>query len=583
MVENINNSEVNVILNTVMGNDKGIDDIQKQLEKQLELAIKNGSVKGFKDSKKSIARINVGKDWYIASFGVTRDGKYDKRTKVQYSRPLSLQDSKEIYQSRTYRDYQNRLTTKFAEQESKRLSRLERKKQIKERQNIELEKIEEKKQDDRAKKLQFAETWTKIIGGSELDIKKAKLRSLREQLIEIGDDGSDAFQQISKEAENLSVEINKLEKSLKPSGFQRLLNTIKRVGFYRIARNLFRLIENGFKQGLNFLADASPQINKILSSIVSQFDKINASIAIIFVPILKVIEPILNAVADAISNIANKISYLNAVLSGSSEYWKVNLNYIKEYNKQNSNLSFDKFESLNLQDNPMEKELVSDGILDKLSNLATLIQSILTTILAISISKFIMWIINGGLSGLFTGLSSFMTKMYPVFTLVAAIYDIYKIIENIIDLIQNWSSKSLGEKIKSIMKILIYGLATAVLLKGYLTGNVMQMAMGIGATAVIGTLDSIGLFANGGLVDSGSLFIAGESGAELVTTMPSGQTGVTNVAQFKQAMLEALYDWSSTNTESGGDIVLNLDGAEIARSKRFTKEMNIRNASLNLR
>ena len=64
--------------------------------------------------------------------------------------------------------------------------------------------------------------------------------------------------------------------------------------------------------------------------------------------------------------------------------------------------------------------------------------------------------------------------------------------------------------------------------------------------------------------------------------MPSGQTGVTNIAQFKQAMLEALYEWGGSQSYSG-DVVLNLDGAEIARSKRFVGEMNRNNSGLNLR
>ena len=112
-------------------------------------------------------------------------------------------------------------------------------------------------------------------------------------------------------------------------------------------------------------------------------------------------------------------------------------------------------------------------------------------------------------------------------------------------------------------------------------GTALKVA-GIGLIAVTAVMDGIGLFANGGMVDSGSLFIAGEAGAELVTTMPSGQTGVTNVAQFKQAMLEALYEWSDSQS-GGGDVILNLDGAEVARSKRFVGELNRKNSGLNLR
>jgi hypothetical protein len=46
-------------------------------------------------------------------------------------------------------------------------------------------------------------------------------------------------------------------------------------------------------------------------------------------------------------------------------------------------------------------------------------------------------------------------------------------------------------------------------------------------------------FANGGMVEKGTSFIAGEAGAEVVHTSARG-TGVTNIEQFSQAMLQAL-------------------------------------------
>ena len=591
MVDNVNSSEVNVILNTVMGDDKGIDDIQKQLEKQLELAIKNGSVKGFKDSSKSIARLNIGKNWYIASgFRITNDGKLDSRTKAKFSKPLSLTESREVYSSKTYKDIENRLKTKYAEQESKRLSKLENKRQLQQKQDIKLEEIKEKRQDDRARKLQFAESWTKIIGGSELDIKKAKLRGLREQLIEIGDEGSDAFQEIKIQAELLSDEINKIESSLKPTAFQKLLNTIKRVGFYRIARNVFRLIENGFKEGIQNLAKFDNSVNKTMSQFTSQFTILSASSAAILEPLIEVLLPFLKLATNLVAGFANQISYLVAKLKGVAKYTKINTDYMKEYAEQFNNLSFDKFEALSNSDEVDISKLyqevnVSDGLVNAMGDSWELLGFIETALIAIGATKIISWIMSGGISKLSESLTGINGKLLTIAGTVAFVYDLYLVFKEIKDLIKGIidGSKSLGDIFKSLLKIVVIGLAGAVTLIGLIRKDPRMILGGVIATGIIASMESIKTYADGGLVNSGSLFIAGESGAELVTTMPSGQTGVTNVAQFKQAMLEALYDWSSTNTESGGDIVLNLDGAEIARSKRFTKEMNIRNASLNLR
>jgi hypothetical protein len=59
--------------------------------------------------------------------------------------------------------------------------------------------------------------------------------------------------------------------------------------------------------------------------------------------------------------------------------------------------------------------------------------------------------------------------------------------------------------------------------------------------------DPIKEFALGGMPDKGTLFIAGEAGAEIVSTSSSGQTGVSNVQQIAQATyqgtMSALRDW----------------------------------------
>lgn len=64
-------------------------------------------------------------------------------------------------------------------------------------------------------------------------------------------------------------------------------------------------------------------------------------------------------------------------------------------------------------------------------------------------------------------------------------------------------------------------------------------------------------YASGGLPDKGSMFIAGEAGAEYVYNMPSGQSGVANIQQISQATyhgtMSALRDWWG-GTGAKGDI-----------------------------
>jgi hypothetical protein len=55
------------------------------------------------------------------------------------------------------------------------------------------------------------------------------------------------------------------------------------------------------------------------------------------------------------------------------------------------------------------------------------------------------------------------------------------------------------------------------------------------------------MFSDGGLPDKGTMFVAGESGAEMVYNMSSGQSGVANIQQIAQATyqgtMSALRDW----------------------------------------
>ena len=64
---------------------------------------------------------------------------------------------------------------------------------------------------------------------------------------------------------------------------------------------------------------------------------------------------------------------------------------------------------------------------------------------------------------------------------------------------------------------------------------------------IAGTVQSAQKFADGGLPDKGTMFIAGEAGAEMVYNMPNGQSGVANIQQIAQAnyngTIKALNDW----------------------------------------
>lgn len=81
------------------------------------------------------------------------------------------------------------------------------------------------------------------------------------------------------------------------------------------------------------------------------------------------------------------------------------------------------------------------------------------------------------------------------------------------------------------------------------------------ANSAIGQF-SMNDYAGGGLPDKGTIFRAGEAGAEIVYNMPNGQSGVANVRQIEQAMYNALARYGEQN---GGAIVVQayLDGEKV--------------------
>lgn len=91
-------------------------------------------------------------------------------------------------------------------------------------------------------------------------------------------------------------------------------------------------------------------------------------------------------------------------------------------------------------------------------------------------------------------------------------------------------------------------------------------ALVTGAGLTVGTtIATMGVnkYAEGGLPDKGTMFIAGEAGAEIVYNTPSGQSGVANVQQIEQAMYSALIRYGRTQGGNGQPIEVYLDGERV--------------------
>jgi ABC-type enterochelin transport system permease subunit len=92
--------------------------------------------------------------------------------------------------------------------------------------------------------------------------------------------------------------------------------------------------------------------------------------------------------------------------------------------------------------------------------------------------------------------------------------------------------------------------------------------------------------ANGGMVNAGSMFVAGERGAELVTNLGSGQTGVMNVAQFTEAVVNGIARSGVIEAiKEGGNIYLDNErvGTKVGNSKGLRQALNRTNPTLDLK
>lgn len=449
---------------------------------------------------------------------------------------------------------------------------------------------------------------------------KEEINKLRQAYAEANAEGLDTSK-IETEALDKQKELNKQEKSLakqtRVGPLQKLWNTFKRIGVYRIFRALFASIKNAFTQGIQTLAQFDKSANETMSKLTSSFDKIKGSLALMVMPLLEVAQPIIEEIANSIASVANNISMASASMKGMTEYTRINSEYMKDYanSAKSSLLSFDKFNALNGEDSPFETAEMSDEEKKKAQETADIIKGIQ------DLAKAIWDLLRPILALAFKIIDALLPALEPIITLVARVIEwITPLLEPIIDFIE-----SVAEQIGGVIEV-ISGLIS--FLKGdfdkawehigngfaRLVNGIVNMFISVinffieslnfinrplnsiieGIGKLFGKDWNLDIpkiewkmnwqpFANGGIPDKGSLFVAGESGAELVHSMPSGATGVTNVSQFKQAMREALYESADLFQQEQATVVLNLDGAEIARSKRFTNEVNRKNSGIHLR
>lgn len=147
-------------------------------------------------------------------------------------------------------------------------------------------------------------------------------------------------------------------------------------------------------------------------------------------------------------------------------------------------------------------------------------------------------------------------------------------------LISKWDEMSTFERVAGIFAAigaaaLVAAAAVAAFHNAWTVGTASVAIIG-GLVAIGGAiaafqsqLNDVEFKADGGIVSKGSMFIAGEAGAELVTNMGGGQSGVMNMEQLENAVARGmLIGLSSVDLRDDRPINVNIDGQRFFTASR---------------
>lgn len=189
--------------------------------------------------------------------------------------------------------------------------------------------------------------------------------------------------------------------------------------------------------------------------------------------------------------------------------------------------------------------------------------------------KVVQWIVT--VTTMFKNLSTiFTTKVLPALksvlgTTTFIIAGFALLAAGILSIINAWDDMSGWTKAITILGAVAGAIAGVVIgLNALKLGVPAALALGAalaGGILLIGSQIKSGntevdAYASGGLPDKGTMFLAGEAGAEIVYNTPSGQSGVVNVQQIKQAMYQAMVEYGRNNQDNR-PLVVYLDGEKV--------------------
>lgn len=375
---------------------------------------------------------------------------------------------------------------------------------------------------------------------------------------------------------------DKEEKKRKASGFVgKLGKAIVRVAVYRAIRAAIKGIVQTIRSGLQSFAEFSPKFEQTMTALTSAGRNFKMSFTAAFAPILESIAPALIQIVNSFTQLNNKLAETLAYLKGAGEYTKVNTEYQEQYNKAINLLPFDKFNVLQqssyggFEKTAVDTEKMAKNA-PKLEKIKAVITSFKEALKAVVAALGKAWEYIKSIFGeygdvILTVMKASINFGKQLWETLGALINAIKVILNL-DFSKSIIYSSLAvfagilttivgiaktflDILKSILTLDFSGFGERV--KGYFnygfTKNLWNRGgRGRGIKNFFKGLFNIGTYATGGLPDTGSLFLAGERGAELVTNVGSGQSAVMNMQQLQQAIYGGMVSALSTMQQVGG-------------------------------
>ena len=375
---------------------------------------------------------------------------------------------------------------------------------------------------------------------------------------------------------------DKEEKKSKASGFVgKLGKAIVRVAVYRAIRAAIKGIVQTISNGLQSFAEFSPKFEQTMTALTSAGRNFKMSFTAAFAPILESIAPALIQIVNSFTQLNNKLAETLAYLKGAGEYTKVNTEYQEQYNKAVNLLPFDKFNVLQQSSyGGFEKTAVDTEKMarnaPKLEKIKAVITSFKEALKAVVAALGKAWEYIKSIFGeygdvILTVMKASINFGKQLWETLGALINAIKVILNL-DFSKSIIYSSLAvfagilttivgiaktflDILKSILTLDFSGFGERV--KGYFnygfTKNLWNRGgRGRGIKNFFKGLFNIGTYATGGFPDTGSLFLAGERGAELVTNVGSNQSAVMNMQQLQQAIYGGMVSALSTMQQVGG-------------------------------